>query len=253
MPDIFTTKNTKQNEDSAETTREANNDVSLPHAALPPVKATPPKTWSDEHKDRITLMNEPPHTPGIFSAFSPRPIGLTFEDQEPNEEILLLLRRHFLTNVPWITFSLVLLLLPLFTLPFLSEFFTFLPASFFSFFSGITLFTILAFYYLIVAGFILNQFVTWFYQVGIVTNIRIVDVDFNTLLSRNIAYTDLTDIVDTEAHQRGLLQGIFSFGSVGVQTAGMKANFEFTNVPQPNKVVDILSDLMRDKKDHGRF
>jgi hypothetical protein len=106
-------------------------------------------------------------------------------------------------------------------------------------------------YYLIVIGFALNQFVTWFYQVGLITNIRIIDVDFHSLLSRNIAYTELADIVDTEAHQKGLLQSIFDYGSVGVQTAGMKANFEFSNIPFPNKVADLISDLMRDTKEHG--
>jgi hypothetical protein len=30
----------------------------------------------------------------------------------------------------------------------------------------------------------------------------------------------------------------------------VKANFEFTKIPQPNKVVDTLSDLMRNRRRH---
>lgn len=72
-----------------------------------------------EDRPLVTILNEKAHRPGLFTAFSPKPIGLTFETQEPNEEVLLLVRKHFITNLRWTVTAVVLLLLSFFLFPFL--------------------------------------------------------------------------------------------------------------------------------------
>jgi hypothetical protein len=246
MPDIFIEEPESDTDAPAVEAQVPLKAPEQPDAKSRPQEASQ-QAWRERHKVNVSLMRTPTGKPGIFTAFAVTPSEIQFEDQEANEQILLLLRRHFITNVPWIFFAVLMLLVPLLLIPLLQSD---IVSSFLDLVSPAFLFVALALYYLIVIGFILNEYATWFFQVGLITNIRVVDVDFNTLLSRNIAYTDLTDIVDTEAHQRGLLQGIFNFGNVGIQTAGVKANFEFTSIPLPNKVVDALSDLMRNVRRH---
>src|SRR3990172_9667450 len=49
----------------------------------------------------------------MFSAFITNPLGVSFVEQEPDEKVLLFLRRHFITNVPWIFITIVLIFIPL--------------------------------------------------------------------------------------------------------------------------------------------
>jgi len=43
-----------------------------------------------------------------LAAFVTRPANLHFETQEHQEEIILFLRRHIITNVPWVVITLVM-------------------------------------------------------------------------------------------------------------------------------------------------
>jgi len=193
----------------------------------------------------VTIMNEKPGKLGLFSTFTPLPPGIQFENQETGETIMLALRRHWVTNLSWVASGLIFLLLPLFLLPLVGRVFLItlpltIPAAY--------VFVLTAFYYLIIFGFLLIQYATWFYHVGIITNFRIIDIDFTSLMSRNISYVDLVDIVDVDVTQAGLWQTIFNYGNVLMQTEGLKANFEFHHIPKPNKVADVISDLTRQRK-----
>lgn len=208
-------------------------------------KKTNSESAAKEKLHPVTLLNRPASKPHLFSTFCPNPIGVTFETQEPDEKIILLLRRHFITNLRWIVAGAFFLILPLLLLPLIlsDDFFNILVSIPDSYVLVVTLL-----YYLVVIGYILTQFATWFYQVGIITHERVIDVDFNTLLSRSIAYTEIEGIVDVEVLQGGFLQGLFNYGTVDVQTEGIEANFEFTNIPEPTAVADTLSDLMRETR-----
>jgi len=41
------------------------------------------------------------------------PIGLNFETRDDTEEVVLLLRRHVITNIPWIIIAIIMLFAPL--------------------------------------------------------------------------------------------------------------------------------------------
>ncbi len=181
---------------------------------------------------------------GLFTSFTMQPQGVEFEHQEPGEQIILLLRRHAITNVPWITITLVLFILPLLVPTILSitnqNLFFLIPDNF--------LLIYLLLYYLIVIGYALLSFVLWFYNLGLVTNYRVIDIDAVNFTSKNVAATAIHDIVDVEYTQRGFLQNTFDYGNVFMQTAGTNENFEFDLVPQPAVVADIVSDLIREKE-----
>lgn len=174
----------------------------------------------------------------FFAAFCHMPLGVSFLNQEANEQIILFLRAHFITNLNWIGFSFVLLALPLF-LPLVAEYY----ADYFLLIPVPFILILVCFYYLIVLGYMYLQFVSWFYNVGIVTNKQLVDVDFDDIMYRDIAKVRIENVIDVEFNQGGFLDSFFDFGTVNVQTEGIKPNFEFGQTPDPDKVANIILEL----------
>lgn len=164
--------------------------------------------------------------------------GVTFETQDPQEEILLILRAHWLTNIPWLIVATLLSLAPLLLtyFPLLSGF----PARYQT--------IAVVIWYLVVLMYVFEKFLTWFFNLCIVTDERIVDVDFHNLTSRRIADAELDKIQDVTFTNTGVVGTIFNFGNVLVQTAAEMTEFIFENVPGPARVAEILQQLRTEEK-----
>lgn len=177
----------------------------------------------------------------MLSSFCQNPLGFSFQDQEKDEKILLLLRRHLITNISWLIPSLLLLALPLilnlFT-PFLEPFFftSLLPQNYLTVF--------LLFYYLFLFNYMFISFISWFYNLGIVSQKRVIDIDYSDIVHRHISFTKLSLVEDVTYRQTGFIRSLFNFGDVFVQTAGTHPNFEFLSVPQPAKATRIIQELI---------
>jgi membrane protein YdbS with pleckstrin-like domain len=171
--------------------------------------------------------------PNGVASFIVKPKNVHFENQKENETILLLLRRHWVTNLPWIIGSVILLFCPLVL--------NYLP--------GVSLFPVkyklVAFigWYLLIAAFVFTRFLGWFFNVGIVTDKRIVDIDFFGLLYKEITSADLNKIQDVSQQQVGAIRALFDFGDIFVQTASETAKIEFEAVPHPARVIDLIDNL----------
>ncbi len=221
MPDLFTPTKTK----------------TAPQKAPSSVRAEP----KEEVKHTNTVKEATPHedTPvGLFSSFCIHPKGVKFQNQEPDEHILLFIRRHFSINATWIFTTLLMLIVPIMIIPILriSEFqFAPLPL-------GLKI-IIVIFYYLGILSYALINFIIWFYHVGIVTRKRLLDLDVYNILSHHMAETEIADIVDVSYSQKGFFQSHLNYGDVPIQTQAIKANFEFEAAPNPAKVADIITDL----------
>lgn len=175
-------------------------------------------------------------SPHFYSAFSHYPSGVSFEEQEENEDIVLLLRRHFATNIPWLFASLLLLFLPI-TFPFILSYSPFpLP-------TGPTIMLYIAFYYLLIFGFVLINFTLWYFNVGIITNLHVIDIDLSGILYRQISQAKVEKIEDVTYKQSGFIRSLFNYGDVNVQTAGEEENIEYDRVPRPAKVAEIINDI----------
>lgn len=183
----------------------------------------------------ITSIIEKTH-PHFYSSFAHNPEGISFAEQEDGEEIILLLRRHFITNIPWIALAIFFILLP-FAFPFILAN-TPLPLP-----SPMTLGLALAFYYLFIFGFILLNFTLWYFHIGLVTTFRVVDIDLAGILYRRVTETKHGNIEDVSYNQVGFITSLFNYGNVIVQTAGTEENIEFDRIPRPAKVADIIGDL----------
>lgn len=177
-----------------------------------------------------------------FGSCVPRPNRFRFESQQDDETVLLLGRRHFVTNFGWIAtlcFASVI--------PFVWGEFPFLKAL-----DGNTLVSITMLWYLGLIFFGIQSFLMWFYNVYIITNERLVDVDFVGLLSKTVNVAQISRVEDVNYAQKGILASFFNYGDVIIQTAseqrtpdtaGEMSAFTFESVAFPDKVAGIISQL----------
>jgi len=205
-------------------------------------KAEPDKLATEkpiqEKPQEIKHAKKSPH---FFSSFCYMPRGVSFSTQQEDEEIILLIRRDFITNVPWIASVFGMIALPFLVAPFFDFLFPFLS------FSDSTLGYILFFYFLIIYGFIIHRFSLWYFHVSFVTNIRIVDVDVHGILIREITETRLELVEDISYKQIGFIPSFFDYGEVHIQTAGAQQNIEFDKAPNPAKIAEIIGDRIGGK------
>lgn len=177
----------------------------------------------------------------FYSSLCLDPKKVTIHIQLPDEDIHVVVRRHHLTNIPWFVLIAVLILLPIITGPFISR----IP---YVSFSASTVFIIVALYYLGLFGYGLLKFSEWYFHVGVITNKRLLDIDMLNILSKNVAETPMSAVVDVTYHQQGILQSVFKYGSVVIQTEAVQQNFEYDHVPHPSQVAEIINQLAGDNK-----
>lgn len=176
-----------------------------------------------------------------LASFCKNPKGISFQTQKPNEIIILFLRAHFLTNISWIIFSIILLILPA-IITFLLPLFKidFLSSQVAVRFTAIYI----IFYYLLISSYIFISFLHWFYNVFIVSSERVVDIDYSDIVIHNIAVTNLSHVQDVNYTQSGFIPTFFNYGHLFVQTAGNEMNFEAYSIPKPREATHIIGDLL---------
>ncbi|TSC87870.1 MAG: Uncharacterized protein G01um10147_373 [Microgenomates group bacterium Gr01-1014_7] len=173
----------------------------------------------------------------MFPAYIENPVNYRFEGQDAGEKILLLLRAHPITNLKWIIPAILLILVPFF-IPATFSLVNFdlpeIPQAFAIVFLIIN--------YLLVLTTVFEGFLFWYFNVYIVTDKNIIDVDFHSILFKNIDVAPLRNIEDTSSSMGGILNSIFHFGHVFIQTAGTSRNIDFIDVPKPHAVADFILD-----------
>jgi len=200
-----------------------------------------PETQKISPKNKYDIKPENKKAPHFFSSFCYYPKGVSFATQQEEEEIILLIRRDFITNVPWIFAVFGLLAIPFLIAPFFDFLFP-IPLS------DTTLSYLLFSYFLAVFGFIILKFSLWYFHVSFITNIRIVDVDVHGLLLRETTETRLELVEDIGYQQNGFIPSLFDYGFVHIQTAGAQQNIEFDKAPQPARIAEIIGDRIGGKE-----
>ncbi len=179
-----------------------------------------------------------------LSAFCAYPDGITFSGEEDNEQIILLLRAHIITNIRWILATLGLAIIPIILVPLIGSFG--LPVG-----AG-TGFVLILFWYMGIFTYAFISFLYWYFNVYIVTDERVIDVDWYSVIYRKVSSAQISHIEDVAATQSGVFAGIFDFGNVNIQTAAEEENFEFTNVPHPQLVAKKIEELMQLEEAEGK-
>jgi len=176
----------------------------------------------------------------LLADFIKEPRGVFFDGQDNEEKILLFLRQHYIVNLRWILVTALL-------------FFAVPIAQFFLTLGGTSLEQILPTQYYFVLRFMLGlftfgyffeNFLNWFFNSYVVSDKRVVDIDFYGLLHRRFSEAPLRNIEDITNEISGFAQVIFHYGDVSIQTAAEMREIIFENVPNPDRVQDILSDLI---------
>jgi hypothetical protein len=178
-----------------------------------------------------------------LTCFAISPDGVRFETQEQEETVILFLRQHLIVMLPSVFLVITLAFAPIILLPLLIRFVPLpvvVPTNY------VVVGT--AFWYVLTFGVALTSFLRWFFNIYIVTNIRIVDIDFLHLLYKEFSEARIEKIQDMSYKSGGILAAFFNFGNVLVETAGETPNIEFEAVPAPAKVVETISQMLDKEK-----
>jgi rRNA processing protein Gar1 len=181
------------------------------------------------------------HTKTPFSAFLVRPKVFSFSERDDNEEIYLASRPHWVNNLRWIITAIFMLFVPLF----------FHYFSFLNFFPVQYQLSAVLFWYLLTFIFAFEKFLAWYFNVFLITNERVVDIDFNNLLNKHFAEADLSAIQDVSSSVKGLLGTFFNYGDVLIQTAAEINEINFEKVPNPEKIIKLLKELRDLEEEKG--
>lgn len=201
-------------------------------------KPTPKKTKVSTKKMGFNINPEdrerlPGHTHNPLSAYCYFPHNVGFATKEPDEKVILVVRRHIVTNVGWILLVILMVFAPLVLnyFPLLG----FLPVKF--------QVVSLLFWYLLALVIAIQGFLSWFFSVNIITNKRVIDVDFENLIYRKITDAEIGNIEDATVKMGSVIRTLLDFGDVMIQTAAEVPQITFWAVPHPDKIDKILSDL----------
>ncbi len=187
----------------------------------------------------VPPLTIPKNTVHLFSSFCKAPDGISFQTQEEGEKVLLFFRRDFMTNAKWILIGLFLAVLPLLLL--LAQHLFKNPFAFLTFKFYLVFFVT---YYLAIATYLYINFITWYYNVALITDRRVIDVDFSGLVYKDVATTKLSLVQDVSYAQVGVIRSFFDYGDILIQTAGSLDNFTFESAPEPEEIVHVIEGLI---------
>jgi hypothetical protein len=196
-----------------------------------------PKRFRKNGQSFLKRLASSPRTIGMHS-FGVFPKDVTFASQDTGEDVILVVRQSPFVFIPQYIAVICVMISPLI-------FFSTLSALNLASGSVIALGiagTIVAFLVAIAIAF--DTFAKWFYSVNIITSTRIVDVDFLDVMHHRFSETRLGNVEDVTHKVAGVFGSLFDYGTVFVQTAGAKPEFEFDNVPRPRDVQDTLLDVL---------
>jgi hypothetical protein len=196
----------------------------------PPVKDN--KSANMKFRQKIYEMIDG-KTANSLSAFLARPKVFTFDNREDEEEIILVLRRHWFTNLHWILLCILMLFAP--------SLLSFIPLL--GFFPGRYQFVFILFWYLITLAIAFEHFLSWYFNVFVITEERVIDIDFNNMLSTKFSEAKISMIQDVTSTKGGVSQTIFNYGTILIQTAAEIPVIQIELIPNPSLVIKVLQQM----------
>lgn len=161
--------------------------------------------------------------------------NIQFESQHEGEEVILVIRKHLLTQFTWIINSFFLIILGIILYVFVFP----------QFLSPNLNLVFLIFILVFTFSYFWLNFLFWYFTVGMITNERILDLDFLSILYKEFTATTIDQVSDITTKIAGFAGSIFNYGDVEVKTEGFTQNIEFHDIPMPTEIVKIINNLMR--------
>ena len=169
-----------------------------------------------------------------------------FPNQRDNEKIFVLTRRHFVGFIIYIILFFFLAIIP--PLFLLLGYFSGTPFELSVLGRDIVILLVCT-YYLLAISFFTTAWVSFYYDIFIVTDERIIDITQKGLFSREIYELSFEQIEDVTTKTRGFLNTIFEAGDIEIQTAGQQRNFRMRRVPKPLIFAEIIHSLALQARD----
>lgn len=164
-----------------------------------------------------------------------------FDGQKPQEQILMVVHRHWfdiLSQFILVFFMLFALLGSYFYFPlFFPAFKNPLFHNLFSFLENLFLLLTWVVFFII--------WIDYYFDVWIVTDQRIVNIEQKGLFSRVVSELELEKIQDITTDVKGIIPTFLNYGNLYVQTAGEMERFIFRNVPDPYGIKDAIMSLQK--------
>lgn len=178
------------------------------------------------------------HTKHPLSSLLINPHVFDFEERDEEEKIILVARPHWFTNVSWILMTILLVIAPslLKFVPLINS----IPEKYLSI--GMLM------WYLVTFAFAFEKFLSWYFDVFIITDERVIDIDFNNLLNKKFSEAKISMIQDTTSEVKGVSQTLFNYGTVFVQTAAEIPEITLETVPNPEKIIKVLQVLRQEEE-----
>jgi hypothetical protein len=161
----------------------------------------------------------------------------------PGEKMLYVVRRHWFALVQIGFMSILVAFLPLLVYVMISSG---APEMLESFSGPVSLF--IGIFYLFVLSFSTVAWMNYYFDIVIVTNRRLAEVEQVTLFNRSLQEVDLRRIEDITVRVKGFLPTLLGYGTVEIQTAGTERNFLFVQIPQPYLVAKNIAILQNQAK-----
>lgn len=164
-----------------------------------------------------------------------------FKGQKDGEEILLVVHRHWFDILSQFFIILMMLILLFSSLVFASPILDFfngnVSINFLLFAENIFFIFIWLFFFII--------WIDFYFDVWIVTNERIVNIEQLGLFSRDVSELELENVQDMTVEVLGIIPTFLNYGNLYVQTAAEKERFVFRHVPNPYAIKDLVMNLQK--------
>ena len=96
-------------------------------------------------------------------------------------------------------------------------------------------------YYLVVATFAFIEWMSYYYDIFIVTDSEIIDVSQEGIFDRRITEVTLLRVQDVSAEIKGFLPTLFSYGNVIAESAGENTKtYVIDSIPNPIEVANRI-------------
>ncbi|OHB10806.1 MAG: hypothetical protein A3G05_01590 [Candidatus Zambryskibacteria bacterium RIFCSPLOWO2_12_FULL_45_14] len=175
----------------------------------------------------------------LLSIFKDSPES--FEGQEVGEKVIMLLRRHKLVVLLSLSGFALAGLVPIVALTVFSSYIISLNLL------SVTLF-VASLWYSFLWLAIFHFLTIYTLNTVIITDRRIIDRDQHGFFNQKISELHADRIQDVTAHTKGILETVFHFGDIVVQTAGSERQFVFHKIPEPEKVKSAIMQIVATKR-----
>jgi hypothetical protein len=158
------------------------------------------------------------------------------------EEVKLIMRKHKVTLIP---FSFVVLLIALIPLLMVSLFFSTINLGQIT--NALLITSGLGAFYLGLYTTAFIYFINHRYDIGVVTNLRVLDVNQSAVFCSTFSEVPLSEIKDVKGEIEGIFGYLFHYGRITIQITGSKHRFIFNAMPNVYKTVQEITQLHMDQ------